>query len=111
MWTRIANLRSFRSISCSFFLLLVIPGVSAWGADLTDTKLLAQPAVSKSQIAFVYAGDLWVANLDGKNVRRLTTDEGVESYPAFSPAISFCLSALNSLFNSSFFCARRKVSR
>ena len=26
-----------------------------------------------THVAFVYAGDLWVANLDGSDVRRLTT--------------------------------------
>ena len=84
MWTRIANLGMFRSMSL-FFLLFLISCASAWGADVNDTKLLAQPAISKTQIAFVYAGDLWVSGLDGKNVRRLTTDEGVESFPTFSP--------------------------
>ncbi len=55
------------------------------GIDIEDTRLLAQPAICKSHIAFIYAGDLWVANLDGEEVRRLTSDEGVESNPAFSP--------------------------
>ena len=32
----------------------------------------------------MYAGDLWVAGLDGRNVRRLTSVQGV-SNPAFSP--------------------------
>src|SRR4051794_7910789 len=50
-----------------------------------DTRLLTQPAVSKNNIAFVYAEDLWVADLDGKNPRRLTSDLGVESNPAFAP--------------------------
>jgi signal transduction histidine kinase len=45
---------------------------------IRDTKLLSHPAVSASNIAFVYADDLWVADLDGKNVRRLTTDPGLE---------------------------------
>jgi tricorn protease len=58
---------------------------AAQGVDINDTRLLAQPAISKTHIAFIYAGDLWVADLDGKNVRRLTTDEGLESNPAFSP--------------------------
>src|SRR3954462_10400560 len=53
--------------------------------DPTDTRLLSQPAVSAKAIAFVYAEDLWVADLDGKNPRRLTTDVGVESHPVFSP--------------------------
>jgi tricorn protease len=55
------------------------------GPDINNTRLLSQPAISKSNIAFVYAGDLWVADLNGKNVRRLTSDSGVETNPAFSP--------------------------
>jgi tricorn protease len=57
----------------------------AQGVDINDTRLLSQPAISKTHIAFIYAGDLWVADLDGKSVRRLTADEGLESNPAFSP--------------------------
>jgi tricorn protease len=53
--------------------------------DPTDTRLLTMPAVSAKNIAFVYAEDLWVADLDGKNPRRLTSDIGVESNPVFSP--------------------------
>jgi len=59
--------------------------VRADGIDIHDTKLLSQPALSKDHIAFVYAGDLWISNLDGTNIRRLTSDEGVESNPIFSP--------------------------
>jgi len=58
---------------------------AAQGVDINDTRLLAQPAISKTHIAFIYASDLWVADLDGGNVRRLTADEGVEANPAFSP--------------------------
>ncbi len=53
--------------------------------DVNDTRLLAQPAVSANHVAFIYAADLWVARLDGTGVRRLTTDDGQESNPAFSP--------------------------
>ena len=53
--------------------------------DPVDTKLLTQPAISASHVAFIYAGDLFVADANGANVRRLTTDDGVESNPAFSP--------------------------
>ena len=51
----------------------------------TDTRLLAQPALSADRIAFAYAGDLWSARLDGSDVRRLTTAAGDESNPVFSP--------------------------
>lgn len=53
--------------------------------DTTDTRLLSQPALSARHLAFIYAGDLYVADLDGRNVRRLTSDEGIERSPAFSP--------------------------
>ncbi|MDO5977568.1 S41 family peptidase [Flavivirga spongiicola] len=49
------------------------------------TRLLSQPAISDSHIAFIYAEDLWVANKDGSNPKRLTIDEGIESNPIFSP--------------------------
>ena len=50
-----------------------------------ETKLMRQPALSDTHIAFVYAEDLWVANKDGSDPKRLTIDEGVESNPIFSP--------------------------
>jgi tricorn protease len=57
--------------------------------DPVDTKLLTQPAISAAHVAFIYGGDLYIADLNGAsnptNVRRLTTDDGVESNPAFSP--------------------------
>ncbi len=59
--------------------------ISGFGLDIRDTRMLAQPAIGKTQIAFQYAGDLWTADLEGKNVRRLTSDMGLESNPAFSP--------------------------
>jgi tricorn protease len=65
--------------------LLLLAGLGRAEPDLHDTRLLAQPAVSASHIAFVYADDLYVAGLDGRNVRRLTSDTGIEALPAFSP--------------------------
>ena len=75
----------------TYFLWLVLvsgflyPAISSAGVDIHDTKFLTQPAISKDHIAFVYAGDLWTADRDGKSVRRLTSDDGIESHPAFSP--------------------------
>ena len=50
-----------------------------------ETRLLRQPAISARHVAFVYAGDVWVADRDGKNSRRLTTYPGTEGNPHFSP--------------------------
>ncbi len=56
-----------------------------FAADITDTRMLSQPAVNGNRIAFIYAEDLWVANADGTQPIRLTVDRGVESSPSFSP--------------------------
>jgi tricorn protease len=61
-----------------------MPNVSA-AIDTTDTKFLTQPAIASGNVAFVYANDLWVAEANGGHPRRLTSDEGVESNPVFSP--------------------------
>ena len=64
---------------------LAPPAEEASTVNVTDTRLLEQPALSAAHVAFIYAGDLWTARHDGSDVRRLTTDTGVESNPAFSP--------------------------
>ncbi len=68
-----------------FLMVLFIFPAFLYGVDTQDTRMLSQPAISNNHIAFIYAEDLWVANLDGTNARRLTIDEGVESSPVFSP--------------------------
>ena len=66
-------------------LAIVALPMRGFAIDTHDTRLLAQPAVSADHIAFIYAEDLWVANTDGSQPRRLTVSEGVESNPVFSP--------------------------
>ena len=72
-----------RKLAC--VLITVLCALPAFAVNITDTRLLTDPAISKDHIAFAYANDLWVANLDGSNVRRLTSHPGVESGPRFSP--------------------------
>jgi len=50
-----------------------------------ETRLLRQPSISDSQIAFVYAGDIWITDLMGQNSKRLTSTPAIESHPHFSP--------------------------
>jgi tricorn protease len=73
-----------RFIASAVFLIL-LTAVGRGEPNHTDTRLLNQPAVSANHIAFIYADDLFVCDLDGKNVRRLTSDQGIESHPVFSP--------------------------
>ncbi|HVR39593.1 MAG TPA: PDZ domain-containing protein [Thermoanaerobaculia bacterium] len=66
-------------------LLLLTAAATARAVDINDTRLLTGPAISAKLIAFEYANDLWVANPDGTNVRRLTSHAGIEYGPHFSP--------------------------
>jgi len=77
-------MKPLRTLSLLLSLVLFIP-IRAWGINTTDTRMLSQPAISSDRIAFIYAEDLWVANTDGTQPRRLTVDEGIESSPVFSP--------------------------
>jgi tricorn protease len=49
------------------------------------TRLLQQPTLSATHIAFAYGGDLWVTDLNGHGLRRLTSTPAVERDPHFSP--------------------------
>jgi tricorn protease len=62
----------------------LIYGSVLFAQNTTDTRLLWQPTISKNNIAFIYAEDLWVANRDGSYPRRITVSEGTESNLVFS---------------------------
>src|SRR4051812_48738136 len=64
---------------------IVLSALPLLAIDIHDTRLLSEPAVSGDRIAFGYANDLWVANLDGSGVRRLTSHPGIEAGAPFSP--------------------------
>jgi tricorn protease len=66
-------------------LVLILTCLRSFGINTTDTRMMQQPAASARFITFVYDNDLWRANIDGSNPVRITTDEGVESTPFFSP--------------------------
>jgi len=50
-----------------------------------DARLLRQPDVSATEVAFVYGGDIWVVSKEGGVAHRLSTPMGEESFPRFSP--------------------------
>jgi tricorn protease len=50
------------------------------------TKMLRFPDIHGDQLVFSYAGDIWLASVDGQEpARRLTSHPGLEIYPKFSP--------------------------
>lgn len=50
-----------------------------------EARLLRFPDVSSDQVAFVYAGDIYVAARGGGRAIKLTDHEGLELFPKFSP--------------------------
>lgn len=54
-------------------------------ASAGEARLLRFPDIHKDRIAFVYAGDIWIVPSSGGEARRLTTHEGLELFPRFSP--------------------------
>ena len=65
--------------------LLVVGSVAGLTADSNPHLLLQKPTLSKTHIAFVYAGDLWTVPREGGDAQRLTTGVGTETNPLFSP--------------------------
>jgi tricorn protease len=54
-------------------------------ASAQDTRFLRQPSVGPDGIAFVHANDIWVVGRSGGAAVRLTSADGAETDPAFSP--------------------------
>ena len=73
--------RSVRSAVIVGILLLAVGTADAQ----IDARLLRQPDVSSTEIAFVYGGDIWVVSKEGGVAQRLSTPMGEESFPRFSP--------------------------
>ena len=78
-------MKQFKPTVLTLLLFLLSLPEMLFAIDPNDTRMLAQPAISNNHIAFIYAEDLWVANKDGSQPRRLTVDEGIELNPFFSP--------------------------
>ena len=69
-------------ISIFVFAAIFLAGISAYAQE---TLLLRSPSISDQHVAFVYGGDIWVAERDGTNARRLTVNPAFEQNPVFSP--------------------------
>ncbi|MEO1201115.1 MAG: protease, partial [Pseudomonadota bacterium] len=67
-------------------LFLVLAGFAAAPATAAEpTRLLRYPDIHRDRVAFVYAGDIYVASTRGGTATRLTSHAGAELYPKFSP--------------------------
>ena len=70
-----------RSLILFFSLALASPALLAQ----VDARMLQYPDVSQTQIVFSYAGDLWVVPKEGGTALKLSSPQGQELYPHFSP--------------------------
>ena len=71
-----------RNVLC--FLAILI-GLPLTGASNDKPLLMQQPSLSGTHVVFVFAGDLWRVPREGGDAVRLTTGEGRETKPHFSP--------------------------
>jgi tricorn protease len=64
----------------SFAVILAAPVVAT-----AQTRMLRTPTVSKTQIAFAYANNIWTVDKSGGLARRITSFQGTTENPKFSP--------------------------
>jgi tricorn protease len=50
-----------------------------------EVKLVRYPHYNHGRVAFTYLADIWTADEDGKNIKRITANKARDVYPRFSP--------------------------
>ncbi len=50
-----------------------------------EARLVRYPDIHDRRVAFTYLGDIWLAGIDGGNIRRLTVHRARDVFPRFSP--------------------------
>jgi tricorn protease len=60
-------------------------GLLIAGACSAQAQLLQKPTLSRTDIVFSHAGDLWSVSREGGQARQLTNGPGTETDPIFSP--------------------------
>lgn len=66
-------------------ILIVIIATIAVFAQAEKPMLFRQPTMNKTDVVFVFAGDLWKVSRSGGAAERMTSGTGSESNPRFSP--------------------------
>jgi len=79
------NHRFAWAVTLASALLVLLAAVPAKTADAAAPWLFQKPALSKTHIVFVFAGDLWSVPREGGAAGRLTSGPGYETNPVFSP--------------------------
>jgi len=72
-------------VSLLAFVTALLAPIGQRELEAQGTRMLRQPTVSEAHIAFVHANDIWLTGRDGGSARRLTSADGAETGPSFSP--------------------------
>lgn len=70
-----------KKVLLSFFFVIIV----ASAFSIEETRLLRFPAVYGDTVVFCYAGDLYIVSINGGVATRMTSHEGYEMFPHFSP--------------------------
>jgi len=70
-----------RFLAIAFLTLFVIPQITV----AREAKLVRYPHYHQGRIVFTYLADIWTADEDGRNVKRITVHTARDVYPRFSP--------------------------
>ena len=74
------QMRAFQPTRLAIVALVSLPAIAT-----AQTRMLRSPTVSKTQIAFAYANNIWTVDRTGGAARRLTSFQGTTENPKFSP--------------------------
>ena len=82
--------RSLRTLGTILCFLALLTGIGLSATSSVDqirphAGMLRFPDVSKTDIVFVYANDLWVVPREGGEAKPLASPPGSEQFPRFSP--------------------------
>jgi len=72
-------------VKLSLLTVLILGVIHFSPGDSSKLLLIQAPTLSKTQIAFVYGGDIWIVNRDGGEAHRLVTGRDLSTGPIFSP--------------------------
>ncbi len=83
----------YRSMFVAFLLIFTLYAATSWAqplasqpdADNGGRRLLRFPDIHGDRIVFVHAGDIYTVAASGGTARQLTSHEGLELFPKFSP--------------------------
>ncbi len=80
-----SRIPAFIAIFCAFLTFAQILRAGQSATQTPDARMLRFPDVSADSIVFVYAGDIWTVARQGGLARRISSPQGKEVFPKFSP--------------------------